>query len=102
MRTGAKTAAGAAQNLLTWVLVATIGTAALVVGVLVLVPGLRPPGLGGPERAVLAAAIVASGLVDAGYMFVLGCSRFRLHAAVTVATAWSYALTIAVASLWRS
>jgi O-antigen/teichoic acid export membrane protein len=87
------------SNLLAWVTAATIGTAALVVGVLVLVPGLRPPGLGAPERAVLAAAIVVSGLVDAGYMFVLGCSRFRLHAAVTVATAWSYAATIAVASL---
>src|SRR3954453_21585728 len=87
------------SNLLAWVTAATIGTAALVVGLLVLVAGLRPPGLGAPERAVLAAAIVVSGLVDAGYMFVLGCSRFRLHAAVTVATAWSYAATIAVASL---
>ena len=43
------------------------------------------------SSSILAAAMVASGLADAGYMFVLGCSRFRLHAFVTVSTAWLYA-----------
>jgi O-antigen/teichoic acid export membrane protein len=42
---------------------------------------------------------VASGLADAGYMFVLGCSRFRLHAFVTVTTAWLYAATITVTAV---
>jgi O-antigen/teichoic acid export membrane protein len=86
-------------NLLSWVGAATVGTAGAVVGALLLAPGLRPPGLGGDELAVLAAAVVASGLADAGYMFVLGCSRFRLHAAVTVVSAWLYAGTIGLVAL---
>ena len=36
----------------------------------------------------------ASGLADAGYMFVLGCSRFRLHGLVTATAAWLYAGTM--------
>ena len=40
------------------------------------------------------ARCVASGLADAGYMFVLGCSRFRLHALVTATAAWLYAGTM--------
>jgi len=86
-------------NLLQWVTISAVGTAALACGGLGLAPGLRPPGVGGAELAVLAAAVVASGLADAGYMFVLGCSRFRLHAAVTIATAWLYAATVTFVSL---
>ena len=78
-------------NLLAWVGCSSVGTAAVVVGALEVAPGLRPPGVGGGELAVLAAAVVSSGLTDAGYMFVLGCSRFRLHAAVTVVAAWLFA-----------
>ena len=43
--------------------------------------------------------MVASGLADAGYMFVLGCSRFRLHALVTVTTAWLYAGAITLTAV---
>jgi stage V sporulation protein B len=43
--------------------------------------------------------MVASSLADAGYMFVLGCSRFRLHAAVTMATGWLYAATVTLVSI---
>lgn len=78
----------------------TAGAAALVVcGGMLLAPGLRPPGIGDAELAVLAAGMLASGLTDAGYMFVLGCSRFRLHATVTIVSAWLYAAAIAIDSL---
>jgi O-antigen/teichoic acid export membrane protein len=87
------------SNLILWVGLASAGTAALMCGGLALAPGLRPPGLGGAELAVLGAAVLASALADAGYMFVLGCSRFRLHAAVTIAAAWLYAATVGLVSL---
>ncbi len=79
----------------------TAAIAAVVVcGSLELVPDLRPPGVGSGELAVLAGGMVATGLADAGYMFVLGCSRFRLHAAVTVGSSWLYAGTIV--TLWQT
>jgi O-antigen/teichoic acid export membrane protein len=74
--------------------VAALVAALVVCGTLELVPQLRPPGIGDAELAVLAGAMFASGLADAGYMFVLGCSRFRLHALVTATAAWLYAGTM--------
>lgn len=81
-------------NLLLSVSVAAFVAALVVCGTLTLVAPLRPPGIGDAELAVLAGAMFASGLVDAGYMFVLGCSRFRLHAMVTATAAWLYAGTM--------
>jgi O-antigen/teichoic acid export membrane protein len=81
-------------NLLVSVGVAAVVAAAVVCGTLEFVPRLRPLGIGDPELAALAMAMVASGLADAGYMFVLGCSRFRFHATVTIVTAWCYAAAI--------
>jgi len=78
-------------NLLLSVSAAALLAAVVVCGTLELVPRLRPPGIGNAELAVLAGAMFASGLADAGYMFVLGCSRFRLHALVTATAAWLYA-----------
>ena len=86
-------------NLILSVTVSAATAAAVVCGGLALAPEIRPPGLGGDELLILAAAMLASGLADAGYMFVLGCSRFRLHAVVTVATAWLYAGTIGLAAV---
>jgi O-antigen/teichoic acid export membrane protein len=43
--------------------------------------------------------MLASALADAGYMFVLGCSRFRFHAVVTIVSAWLYAATIALVAV---
>lgn len=82
------------SNMLLSVSVAALVAALVVCGTLELVPGLRPPGIGDAELAVLAGAMFASGLADAGYMFVLGCSRFRLHALVTATAAWLYAGTM--------
>ena len=87
------------SNLILWVALASVATAAFLCGGLALAPALRPPGVGAPELVVLAAAVAASGVADAGYMFVLGCSRFRLHAAVTIATAWLYAATVTLVSV---
>jgi O-antigen/teichoic acid export membrane protein len=86
-------------NVMLAVTVAAVAAAGVVCGALLLAPGLRPPGVGGPELTVLALGMVASALADAGYMFTLGCSRFRFHAAVTIAVAWLYAGTIAVVAL---
>jgi stage V sporulation protein B len=82
------------SNLLLSVSVSAFVAALVVCGTLELVPALRPPGIGDAELAVLAGAMFASGLADAGYMFVLGCSRFRLHALVTATAAWLYAGTM--------
>jgi O-antigen/teichoic acid export membrane protein len=82
------------SNLLLSVSLAAFVAAAVVCGTLALVPTLRPPGIGDAELAVLAGAMFASGLADAGYMFVLGCSRFRLHALITATAAWLYAATM--------
>jgi O-antigen/teichoic acid export membrane protein len=86
-------------NILVFATTAGFAAAALICGVLVLAP-ITPAGLGGVELAALAASIVAATLADAGYKFVLGCSRFGLHAFVTTSTAWLYAVMIAV--IWAA
>ena len=86
-------------NLMLSVTAAALVAAAVVGGGLAVASELRPPGLDADELVILAAAMVASGLADAGYMFVLGCSRFRLHALVTVATAWVYAGAITLTAV---
>ena len=86
-------------NLMLSVTAAALVAAAVVAGGLAVAPELRPPGLGTDELVIMAAAMVASGLADAGYMFVLGCSRFRLHALVTVITAWLYAGAITLTAV---
>lgn len=72
--------------------------AAVVCGTLSSVSAARPRGVGGSELAILAVSIVAACLADAGYRFLLGCSRFRAHALVTAITSWVYPLLAAL--LW--
>lgn len=78
---------------------ATAGSvgAAFACAALVAAPSIRPSGLGEAELAALAVSVVAATLAGAGYTFVLGCSRFRLHALVTTTTSWLYAAVIALA-----
>jgi O-antigen/teichoic acid export membrane protein len=85
-------------NSLSFSAVAGIAAAALVCGTLWLVPALRPEHVGAAELAVLAFSILAACLADAGYRFMLGCSRFRAHALVTAVTSWVYPLLAVV--LW--
>jgi O-antigen/teichoic acid export membrane protein len=75
--------------------VGTLGAVAACV-VLVLAPSLRPEGLGTAELVALGVSGVAATLAGAGYTFVLGCSRFRLHALVTITTSWAYAAALAL------
>jgi O-antigen/teichoic acid export membrane protein len=86
-------------NVMLAVSVAATVAALVVCGTLLAAPGLRPAGVGDAELAAMAGGMLASALADAGYMFVLGCSRFRFHAVVTIAAAWSYAATILVVEL---
>src|SRR5205823_8723026 len=58
----------------------------------------RPAGVGTAELAILAICIIAACLADAGYRFLLGCSRFRAHALVTAVTSWIY--PVLVVFLW--
>jgi O-antigen/teichoic acid export membrane protein len=83
-------------NILVFAATASSVSAALVCGALVLAPSVRPPGLGGAELTALGLSVLAAALADAGYKFVAGCSRFRLHALVTTTTSWAYAVGIAV------
>jgi O-antigen/teichoic acid export membrane protein len=87
------------SNVLLSVTVAECVAAGIVCGALLAFPGIRPPGVGDPELLALALGMLASGLADAGYMFILGCSRFRLHSAVTIAMAWGYAAATTVVAL---
>ncbi len=83
-------------NLVLWVTgAAVVAAAGIVSAVLFAVPAWRPSGVGDAELVILALGMRLA-LVDAGYSFVLGCSRFGIHAAITVATAWLYALTVAL------
>jgi O-antigen/teichoic acid export membrane protein len=87
-------------NILVFAAIAGSVSAVLVCGALVLAPSVRPPGLGGAELAALALSVLAAALADAGYKFVAGCSRFRLHAFVTTTTSWTYA--VAIAAVWTA
>jgi len=82
------------SNSLAFSTCAGIAGAVLVCGTLLAVPALRPQGVGDVELAILAISIVAACLADAGYRFVLGCSRFRTHATVTAITSWIYPLLV--------
>ena len=88
------------SNILMFAAIAGSISAALVCGALVLAPSVRPPGLGSAELAALGLSVLAAALANAGYKFVLGCSRFRLHALVTTTTSWMYAVVIAI--LWAA
>jgi O-antigen/teichoic acid export membrane protein len=85
-------------NSLSFSALAGLVAAGLVCGTLWLVPAGRPEHVGARELAVLAFSIVAACLADAGYRFMLGCSRFRAHALVTAVTSWVYPLLAAL--LW--
>lgn len=88
-------------NLILSVSASTVVGACLVCGVLALLPATaRPDGIGTVELVLLGLGTLASAFADAGYTFVLGCSRFRLHALTTGVTAWVYVLL--VAGIWAA
>jgi len=71
--------------------------ASLVCGALAALPAsVRPSGIGTQELVLLGLGALASAFADAGYTFLLGCSRFRLHALTTAVTAWLYVALVVV------
>jgi len=83
-------------NLVLSVSTSTAIGASLVCGVLAAMPAsLRPSGIGTEELVLLGLGALASAFADAGYTFLLGCSRFRLHALTTGVTAWVYVALVA-------
>jgi O-antigen/teichoic acid export membrane protein len=84
-------------NLILSVGAGTMVGASLLCGALALMPAtVRPSGIGTVELLLLGLGALGSAFADAGYTFVLGCSRFRLHAFTTAVTAWLYVLLVAV------
>jgi O-antigen/teichoic acid export membrane protein len=84
-------------NLVLFVSTSTAIAASIVCALLAAMPAsLRPGGIGSDELVLLALGALASGFADAGYTFLLGCSRFRLHALTSAVTAWLYVLLVAV------
>jgi O-antigen/teichoic acid export membrane protein len=83
-------------NILLFAATAGAFGAALACAALVLAPSVRPGGLGEAELAALAVSVLAATLAGAGYTFVLGCSRFRLHALITITTSWLYAAVLGI------
>ena len=84
------------SNSLAFSTAAGLAGAAVVCGTLWWAPALRPAGVETAELAILAISIIAACLADAGYRFLLGCSRFRAHALVTAVTSWIYPVLVVI------
>ena len=85
-------------NSLAFSTAAGLAGATVVCGTLWWTPALRPAGVGPTELGILAISILTACLADAGYRFLLGCSRFRAHALVTAVTSWIYPILVVI--LW--
>jgi O-antigen/teichoic acid export membrane protein len=72
-------------------------TAAAIVGGGLYVAGARPAGLTSVDVLILAAAVVAAGLVDDN--FLIGCGRLRDAAAISAVGGWLYPTALAIAAL---
>ena len=91
--------AGVLANLLLLTAVTAVAGAALVLALLVLVPGARPPGVGRLQLALLGGSTVALAGSVAAASFLQGCSRFREYTRVLAGAPWLYALLLALS--WR-
>jgi O-antigen/teichoic acid export membrane protein len=83
-------------NLVAFSLVVSVGAAAVVGGGLYLA-GARPAGLSDADLVLLAAAIVAAGLVDDN--FLIGCGRLRDLAGISAVGGWLYPTALAAVAL---
>jgi O-antigen/teichoic acid export membrane protein len=84
-------------NLLLAVTVLAIAAALLVTGALAALPGVRPPGIDGPQLVILGLATLATALVAAGYAYLQGCSRFGPYGLIQATGPWLYAVLLAAA-----
>jgi O-antigen/teichoic acid export membrane protein len=73
----------------------TIGASLVCAALAILPASAKPSGIGNEELVLLGLGALASAFSDAGYTFLLGCSRFRLHALTTAVTAWLYVAVVA-------
>jgi O-antigen/teichoic acid export membrane protein len=85
-------------NLVLFMLASSLLAAALACGALELLGDERPAGVGTPELAILVAGALASGLVEAGAAFLLGCGRIRRLALITATASWVY--PVLLAAIW--
>jgi O-antigen/teichoic acid export membrane protein len=74
--------------------------AAIVLALLTLLPGARPPGVGRVELALLVAGTLCVASGYAASSFLQGCRRFREYTRVLAAAPWLYAVLLAL--LWSS
>ena len=65
-------------------------------GGLWLLDDLTPSGIGSVELLLLAFGALAVALSEAGYGFLLGCSRFRLQMTIQMTVPWLYAALLAI------
>jgi O-antigen/teichoic acid export membrane protein len=79
------------------VAVATLVSGAVVCAVLVLVPALRPAGIGALELVILALGIFANAGSVTGFQFLMGCRLFRAYAVNRSLSPWLYAVVLAAA-----
>src|SRR4029079_1818469 len=71
--------------------VTALASTVLVCGGMLVFTGARPAGVVRTDLVILAGALLASAVVDAGSSFLVDCSRFRPHALVTSYSSWLYA-----------
>jgi len=75
--------------------VATL-SALVACGLLWLLDDVSPSGVGPVELVLLAFGVLAVALSEAGYGFLLGCSRFRQQMSIQMTVPWLYAALLAV------
>lgn len=85
------------SNLVLFTFMGGLSGAVVVCGLLFLLGGARPAGVGEIELLILALGVLANGLVVSGNAFLLGCARIRQRALLTAAAPWIYALLVALA-----
>ena len=83
-------------NLALMTLAAAVGGAGITVATLILLPGVRPAGVGEAELALLAAGIVAVAGNWAAASFLQGRGRFRSFTRIVAVAPWLYAGLLAV------
>jgi O-antigen/teichoic acid export membrane protein len=86
------------SHLLLLTLLTSVAGAALVVALLVVLPGVRPAGIATVELGLLAAATVVVAGDFAAASFLQGCGRFRVYTRVLAVAPWLF--TLALAGLW--
>ncbi len=86
-------------NLVLFTSVVGATAAIAVVGVLLVFEGARPQGLERDVLLLLFPGTLAAVLVEAGYAFLIGCSRFGRQASITATAPWIYALALAAVAL---